>query len=595
MISGFGIRFLCILLLCFSGCFRKTEQASLTGFTANIEFFQRGAKIHLLDHNRNQLQQVSVFNAANNQILAKLDLGGLANKTELVYFRWYKDLNYQFRFEGLNGEQTWQLHTAPDLEPRGSIRIGVPYPDANPSESSLILYGSEVYASVMVKNGFEAPTNFRIEIETPFTSPIIRQSSFVTGFEVWHDQFKLRVPDEFVSLDTKIVGRVFFETSDGKNWTRTTSIELRLVSIQDVVKQISIEEILMPTDVNGTLNLRQRPDAIKLLKSREQHNAYIPIAFQTVRIRNHHPETIHVAVSSINRDINTNKTISFLKPPNESSPKSNQSFAIISLAGGSVTNVVLPFYLNPALKPRIGHYERHIEIKVWGNEIPILAATRPLEIVKPNIYSLAMAGIATMVAGFGLIGLIRFHQKIFSFFSTKELVLIALFATTIFVTVSIPTTLFFTIINALLGPASFLVIGFINEMLYYALLTALIMLIRKPWTITLVSAVRVLLGGILLGAFTPFTLVYVGVSTILLELGFLLSHRGKNGLILALTFGVCDALSVHIDFQISIAFYRLFYADWYIWTMIFISGFVYTVIGVLLGKHISLGLQAITE
>ena len=28
---------------------------------------------------------------------------------------------------------------------------------------------------------------------------------------------------------------------------------------------------------------------------------------------------------------------------------------------------------------------------------------------------------------------------------------------------------------------------------------------------------------------------------------------------------------------------------------IFISGFVYTVIGVLLGKHISLGLQAITE
>ena len=164
MISGFGIRFLCILLLCFSGCFRKTEQTSLTGFPANVEFFQRGAKIHLLDHNRNQLQQVSVLNAANNQILAKLDLGGLANKTELVYFRWYKDQNYQFRFEGLDGEQTWQVHTAPDLEPRGSIRIGVPYPDANPSKSSLILYGSEAHVSVMVKNGFEAPINFRIEM-----------------------------------------------------------------------------------------------------------------------------------------------------------------------------------------------------------------------------------------------------------------------------------------------------------------------------------------------------------------------------------------------------------------------------------------------
>ena len=595
MISSFSIRLLCLLLLFFSGCFRETERSSLTDFAANVEFFPRGVKIQFPDINRKRIGQVSVFNMANNQILARLDLGGLANKTELVYFRWDKEQNYQFRFEGLHGEQTWQQHTAPVLEPRGSIQIGVPYPNANLTKSSLVLYGSEVHASVIVKNGFEAPINFWIEIETPFTSPIIRQSSFVTGFEVWHDQFKLQIPDDLISPDIKILGRVFFENPEGENWTRTTSLKLRLISIQEVVKQISIEEILMPTDANGTLNLRQQPDAIQLLKNREQHNTYIPIAFQTVRIQNHHPETIHVAVSSINRDVNTHKAILSLNPSNEHSPNSNQSFAIISLAGKRTTDVVLPFYLIPSLKPRIGHYERYIEVKVWGNEIPVLSATRPLEIVKPNIYSLAMAGIATMVAGFGLIGLVRFHQKIFSFFSTKELVLIALFATTIFVTVSVPTTLFFTIINALLGPASFLVIGFINEMLYYALLTALIMLIRKPWTITLVSAVRVLLGGILLGAFTPFTLVYVGVSTILLELGFLLSHRGKNGLILALTFGVCDALSVHIDFQISIAFYRLFYADWYIWTMIFISGFVYTVIGVLLGKHISLGLQAITE
>ncbi|HIA67824.1 TPA: hypothetical protein EYN98_17560 [Candidatus Poribacteria bacterium] len=595
MMSGFCIRFLCILLLLFLGCFRKIEQADFSDFTAKVEFFQRGAKIHFPDHNRKQVQRVSVFNVANNQILAELDLGGLANKTESVYFRWSKDQNYQFRFEGLDGEQTWQVHTASDLEPRGSIRIGVPYPDANPSKSSLILYGSEAHVSVMVENGFEAPINFRIEIETPFTSPIIRQSSFVTGFEVWHDQFRLKIPDEFTSPDTKIVGRVFFENPDGKKWTRSSSIELRLVSIQAVAEQISIEEILMPTDANGTSNLRQRPDAIKLPANRERHNAYIPIAFQTVRIRNQHSETIHAVVSSINRDVRTNKAISFLTPPNEIGPNSNQSFAIISLAGESVTDIVLPFYLNPSSKPRTGHYKRDIKIKVWGNKTPVLSASYPLEIIKPNIYSLATAGIATVVAGFGLIGLVRFHQKILSFFSTKELVLTALFATTIFVTVSVPTTLFFTIINALLGPASFLVIGFINEILYYALLTALIMLIQKPWTITLVSAVRVLLGGILLGAFTPFTLVYVGISTILLELGFLLSGQGRNGLILALTFGVCDALSVYINFQISIAFYRLFYASWYIWTMIVISGFAYTVIGVLLGKRIGLGLQAITE
>ena len=90
---GFGLRFLCILLLCFLGCFRKTEQTSFKDFSANVEFFQRGAKIHLLEHNRRQLKHVSVFNAVDNQILANLDLGGIANKTELIYFRWYKDQN----------------------------------------------------------------------------------------------------------------------------------------------------------------------------------------------------------------------------------------------------------------------------------------------------------------------------------------------------------------------------------------------------------------------------------------------------------------------------------------------------------------------
>ena len=69
--SGFGIRFLCILLLLFLGCFRKIEQADFSDFTAKVELLQRGAKIHFPDHNRKQVQRISVFNVANNQILAE--------------------------------------------------------------------------------------------------------------------------------------------------------------------------------------------------------------------------------------------------------------------------------------------------------------------------------------------------------------------------------------------------------------------------------------------------------------------------------------------------------------------------------------------
>ena len=173
----------------------------------------------------------------------------------------------------------------------------------------------------------------------------------------------------------------------------------------------------------------------------------------------------------------------------------------------------------------------------------------------------------------------------------------------------VPSTLFLNLIRAVLGPFSVLLTGLINETLYYALLTALLIYIngdpenaeatdrkrvKGSGVILLVSAVRLLLGGVTFGLFTPMAIVYTGTSVLLLETGFL-CVRGRSLLAWAVVLGVCDALSVYVDFQLSILFYRLFYADWYIVLRILIEGFVYTFIGVLLGGRLGRGLWRVAD
>ena len=173
----------------------------------------------------------------------------------------------------------------------------------------------------------------------------------------------------------------------------------------------------------------------------------------------------------------------------------------------------------------------------------------------------------------------------------------------------VPSTLFLNLIRAVLGPFSVLLTGLINETLYYALLTALLIyisgdpenaevtnrkLVKGSGVILLVSAVRLLLGGVTFGLFTPMAIVYTGTSVLLLETGFLCVRR-RSLLTWAVVLGVCDALSVYVDFQLSILFYRLFYADWYIILRILIEGFVYTFIGVLLGGRLGRGLWRVAD
>ena len=651
-----------LLCLCCLACTPKSGEQAPISWT--VTFFSLGAKVEFDATIREHIQKITAFDS-EDRLVAQLDLGGYARSTESLYFRWEKGQTYQFEVIYQNGESATQTVQAPQTDPRGTIEIAIPYGTieankavetnldvstaASTQNASLVLQGVEMTATVLVRNGLEAPVTFQVVLQVPasfqvlphnpvwdtrvkeaaLNSSAIREEvlsyhssgKFTVESEVWYSQLTLKIPTEPLPRGTQIRGHVFFENALGDRWERSVTTPLRSATLNEIAGQLRIEDIIMPTDLSGISDPRRRPNTISYPRlllgglgkwfgaKASPADEFEPIAYQTIHIHNQGQETVHAIVASMNRDTESGQPVPFLSPPDAVNAGTDRSLAFVSLAGESTTPVPLPIYLNPLSQGHqdfigAGGYERAIEVKIWGSDATALRATRPLLIVTPNLHALLVTSLVTVVTGLGIGLLLCFHSQLFTRFSTKQLILISLFGTTIFIAVNVPSTLLTNLISALLGPISSLVTGLINEMLYYALLTTLLMLIPKFGVITLVTAVRLLLGGVTLGLLTPTILLHAVTAVLLLEVGFQIARKitldsgaigGASLLTLALIFGLCDALTVYIDFQLSMTLYRLFYADWYILTRILVDGFTYTFIGVLLGKRLGSGLWRVAE
>ena len=633
--------FLIVPIFCI-GC---TQEKTTVPLSWQIAFFPLGAKVQLAS--QEPIKQISVFNSDGNMV-AQLDFPVQPRQIEVLYFEWQAGELYKFEATLSSGEVVVQTVSAPLKYAQGNFEIAIPYgvarhPDTQHSKVStqrvLLLQGSVMTAPVIVTNG-NVPTTFDIELCVPSSLDINRipeewkvetteeQTCFSTtgefkvASEVWYRELEINIPHFPISPTNtpeiqSISGIIRWTTTDGDTWEQKETVQLRIASMDEIMEHISIVSIDMPTDAAGIADLRQREDTIYHPRplfnwlSTEQTDEHTPGTYQTVRINNQGDETIHVVVSSINRDMKTGEPVPFIAPPDAVNAGTDRSISFASLPAGELTSIPLPIYFHPQFAIA-GEYEREISVKIWGSDTTVLSVKRPLHIVVPNRHALFVSGLAIIASCTGLIVLLRYHRQFFVRFSTKQLIAIALFGTTIFVAVVVPSTLFLNLIRVILGPVSVLLTGLVNETLYYALLTALLIYIygapgdkakqdnrpsqmdKRGGVILLVSAVRLLLGAVTFGLFTPMTIIYTGTSILLLETGFLLVRR-QGLLAWALVLGVCDTIAVYVDFQLSILFYRLFYADWYIWLRIFVEGFAYTFIGVLLGARLGRGLWRVAD
>ncbi|RKU32534.1 hypothetical protein C6496_23865 [Candidatus Poribacteria bacterium] len=656
------------LLLClgYLACAPKSgEQAPISWA---VTFFPLGAKVEFDATIRENIQKVTAFDSEDRLVAQLDLGGYARSTESLYFrwekgqtYRF--EVMYQngkSAFQTVRAPQTDPRGAIEIAIPYGTIEVnkavdtsvGTNLSVSTPTstqKASLVLQGVEMKTTVLIRNGLEAPVTFHMVLQVPASFQVLPHNpvwdseakgadlnptvigeavlsyhasgKFTVESEVWYSQLTLKIPDEPLPKDTQIRGHVFFENASGDRWERSVTTPLRSASLDEIAAQLRIEDIIMPTGPSGISDPRQRSDTISSPRpllgglgkwfgaKASPTDEFEPVAYQTVHIHNQGKETVHAIVASMNRDTQDGEPVPFLSPPDAVNAGTNRSLAFVSLMGESTTPVPLPIYLNPLSQQHQdsigeGQYERAIEVKIWGSDATALRATRPLLIVTPNLHALLVTSLVTVVTGLGIGLLLCFHSQLFTRFSTKQLILISLFGTTIFIAVNVPSTLLTNLISALLGPISSLVTGLINEMLYYALLTSLLILIPKFGVITLVTAVRLLLGGVTLGLLTPTILLHAVTAVLLLEVGFQIARKitldsgaigGANLLTLALIFGLCDALTVYIDFQLSMTLYRLFYADWYILTRILIDGFTYTFIGVLLGKRLGSGLWRVAE
>lgn len=634
--------FLLFLPILFVGCTSKHVNHSDLW---QITFSPLGAKIQFTENA--PIKKVSTYNS-DGTMVAQLIFPTHPRQIESLYFEWKEGESYKFEATLSTDQVSVKTVTTPDDFSRGDLEIAIPYGTVSVTtkqsslennQKALLLQGSEMTVTVIVKNG-NTPARFNFELCMPDTLEATRlpeewnpgttdnlicysvNDSLTVASEVWHRDLVVKIPElsmvEMEKLENQeISGVVRFTTPDGNDWEQKRSVQLRIATVPEISQFLSIESIKMPTDAAGIVDSRQREDAIYYSRplfgwlSTPPTDKYTPTTYQTVHIRNQSDETIHVVVTSINRDITTGEPIPFLAPPDEVNAGTDRSVSFASLPADQLTPIPLPIYFH-GHSASAGKYEREIAVKIWGSDTTVLSEKRSLHIIVPNRHALVVSGLAILASSIGLVFLLRYHRQFFTRFTTKQLIVIALFGTTIFVAVVVPSTLFLNLIRVVLGPVSVLLTGLINETLYYALLTALLIYIYgapnekseenliattngdKGGVILLVSAVRLLLGGITFGLFTPMTIIYTGTSVILLELGFFLVRK-RGLLVWALVLGVCDAVAVYVDFQLSILFYRLFFADWYIVLRIFIEGFAYTFIGVLLGAKLGKGLWKVAD
>ena len=537
------------LLVFFLSCVSAPKEEPISW---KVTFFSLGAKVQF--DATAPIQRLSAFNP-DDVMVAQLNFPVPPRQTESIYFHWSEGETYRFEATLSTGDITVQSVTAPRTYTQGNLEIAIPYGAAIESDlgnasgndqKALVLHESEMTATVLVTNG-NVPTTFDLELCLPSTVTAVRfpadwkrqtmdaktclstTSRLGVASEVWYREFVLRTSKANQSDRQEVSGIVRFTTDAGQTWEQQATVQLRIATISEIAEHLSIESIQMPTDAIGMADPKQREDTIYYPRPlfswlrTPQTNAFEPTTYQTVRLRNSREETIHVVVSSTNTNAKSGEDISFLAPPETTNGGMNRSVAFASLPGGTVTEIPLPIYFHPIYLKQgktaqaiPGEYKRDITVKVWGSDATILREQRPLHLIVPNQQALLVSLLAIISSCLGFAVVLRFHERLFAGFTTKHLIVIALFSTTVFVAVMVPSTLFLNLVRAIFGPVSVLLTGLINETLYYALLTALLIYIsgdprnaettnqgrvKGSGVILLVSAVRLLLGGVTFGAF----------------------------------------------------------------------------------------------
>jgi len=136
------------------------------------------------------------------------------------------------------------------------------------------------------------------------------------------------------------------------------------------------------------------------------------------------------------------------------------------------------------------------------------------------------------------------------------------------------------------------------------LVTSILLLVPRVGGMTLAGLVTYVMGGVLFGSFGLTDLLFVGSAIAFREVllwSFGVTRFGPAGskpprlVAMILALGLADAASTFTSLALQAVFYRLFFADWYIFLQVVVTGFCYTALGVYLGRPLGMSLRKVHQ
>lgn len=441
-----------------------------------------------------------------------------------------------------------------------------------------------------------------------------RQISLAGGYSQWFDLLPIQLAADVIP------GTYDIAVSDGRHNRR---IPVAVVDTGRALpnEPVSIEDIILPLDRDGktderlsrnTLVLRdKRWDYYKNVingkgASNQEVEALHPLTYMKLSVSNPAEQAKLVVISAQLLDAVSRQPVPGLFTPGTTGEDKDAGSlaghddrlaAFVALTGDAYQAVQLPIYINEEALVG-GQYI--LQVMMEDEFAAPVIKEKVVTVVKRDIKAAAVIGVAltslliAVLLAIGRIGTVLRALK------TRWLVTIALFGAAAFAIVTVPSTLLNDFFHIIMGPFSVLVTGLFSSVLLYMLIVSLVVLIPQPGVITLMIIMRLLLGMLAFGQVSPISLLAYGTNALLLEIllygsglyRYLQSADAATGLkwrqiaLLAIVCGVADSLKSYVTLQGLSVLYRMYYADWYIYLLLIVNGFLYTIIGVVCGTRL---------
>ncbi len=523
----------------------------------------------------------------------------------------------------------WPVSVAYPGTPKAVIKNEIPYGER---AGGLLGRGTTITALLCVESLSQGDVAIDYEVNIPSPlRPLVKDGDLKAGKraggwilkasfhlkvegEKWFRPVRIYIPKNCPCHVYTIHATAYIYGSSGVEVVRHAA-RLKVVSSKEMMDYFRIGGVIIPANDKGEPDVRQEQNTFLItekrnfwqrLATKEDRNkkGVEPATYAAVTIKNKGAYKAILLISLDILDPGTGKRIEGFEYPYAAEHGDllgeGEIYQIVSLKPESEEKVVLPIYTKEDMVLP-GTYTASLKAFLFGTSTMVGHKDIRVRAVSTRWMPILMTAMTLMTA---MAGCLFFYQKRRQFLSmnSKDLILISLFGTVMFAVVNVPGTILFNVAHVLLGPFSFFLTGFFYEVIFYLLLTSLLVLIPRVGTTTLVIMVRFLMGSFVLGEFSPLSLIYYSTMATVLEGAAYLSgiSRGKKIfsmhriVLVALSLAIADTYLGLVFFNLSMLFYRLYYANWYIAIYLIINGFLFTLLAVPLGFKLGNRLKAVS-